>query len=136
MEIQDDNWDCTLIKSMKEKGTVTVTPIYYWSDFDIWDFIRQEKIDYNPLYDEGLSRIGCVMCPLATRKNMQRELQLFPQYKKLYISAFDRMLKARRDCGKDDKYHNNEWNTGEDVFDWYVGEHYRNCQGQISMFEE
>ena len=30
--IQDEAWDCTLIKIMKEHNEVVVNPIYYWSD--------------------------------------------------------------------------------------------------------
>ena len=135
LEIQDDTWDCTLIKRMKENEQVIVTPIYYWLDNDIWDYIRQEKIKYNPLYDLGFTRVGCVMCPLATRKNVQRELQIFPKYKKMYISAFDRMLEARKANGKSNSNSNGtEWKTGEDVFNWYIGEQFRNCQGQLSIF--
>lgn len=37
-EIQDDAWDCTLIKTMKEHNEVVVNPIYYWSDEDIWKY--------------------------------------------------------------------------------------------------
>lgn len=139
LEIQDEAWDCTLIKRMKEHGQVVVTPIYYWDDNNIWDYIRQQNIKYNPLYDQGLTRIGCVMCPLATRNNMRRELQMFPKYKKMYISAFDRMLEVRKANGKDDvtgKNGSHRWETGEDVFNWYIGEQFRNCKGQMSIFEE
>ena len=46
------------------------------------------------------------------------ELDRYPKYKKAYISAFDRMLKRR--TGTDKTYEKN-WETGEDVFDWWTG---------------
>lgn len=136
-EIQDDAWDCTLIKTMKDHNNVVCTPIYYWEDCDIWDYIRQENIKVNPLYQMGYDRVGCVGCPLATHKKMLKEFEDFPQYKKAYIKAFDRMLEERKKAGKEnlgDDYH--RWETGEDVFEWWIEEYKRVPKGQMNMFDE
>ena len=37
-------------------------PILELSDKEIWDFIKQEKIPYNKLYDKGFTSIGCAPC--------------------------------------------------------------------------
>lgn len=37
-------------------------PILELSDQEIWDFIKQEKIPYNKLYDKGFTSIGCAPC--------------------------------------------------------------------------
>lgn len=137
-EIQDDAWDCTLIKTMKEHNDVVVTPIYYWSDKEVWDYIKQENIPVNPLYELGYNRVGCVGCPLATYKNVMKEFSDFPTYKQAYIKAFDRMLEVRKAAGKCDTgrndYHN--WETGKDVFEWWIEEYRRNCKGQYNLFDE
>lgn len=136
-EIQDDAWDCTLIKRMKEHGDVVASPIYYWEDRDIWDYIRQENIKVNPLYQMRYDRVGCVGCPLATYKKVMKEFADFPIYKANYIKAFDRMLEERKKAGKEnlsDGYH--RWETGEDVFEWWIEEYKRVPKGQINMFDE
>ena len=38
-------------------------PILHWKETDIWDYIDENNIPYPELYDQGLSRIGCVICP-------------------------------------------------------------------------
>ena len=136
-EIQDDAWDCTLIKRMKEHGDVVASPIYYWEDRDIWDYIRQENIKVNPLYQMGYDRVGCVGCPLATYKKVMKEFADFPIYKANYIKAFDRMLEERKKAGKEnlgEEYH--RWETGEDVFEWWIEEYKRVPKGQMNMFDE
>ena len=94
-------------------------PIIDWSDQDVWEFIESEKIPSNPLYQCGFSRVGCVGCPMAGKKGRLREFAYWPQYQKLYIRAFDRMLEERWKRGK----MKGTWNmgsTGEDVFHWWM----------------
>jgi 3'-phosphoadenosine 5'-phosphosulfate sulfotransferase (PAPS reductase)/FAD synthetase len=37
-------------------------PIAFWLEQDIWDYIKQEKIKYSPIYDMGYTRTGCMFC--------------------------------------------------------------------------
>lgn len=127
-------WDCTLIRKMKAHDDVVVNPIYEWTDEDIWDFIRQENIKTNPLYEKGYHRVGCVGCPMATYKQKLKEFSDYPQYKKAYINAFDKMLKVRKAEGKDDA--TGKWKDAESVFDWWIEENKHNVKGQLSLFEE
>ncbi|MHC4294387.1 MAG: phosphoadenosine phosphosulfate reductase family protein [Planctomycetota bacterium] len=36
------------------------TPLAFWSDRDIWAYIRRFKVPYSPIYDMGYSRTGCI----------------------------------------------------------------------------
>ncbi len=38
-------------------------PIYEWSRFEVQLYLAWKGIEPNPLYDAGLTRIGCVVCP-------------------------------------------------------------------------
>lgn len=47
-------------------GKITMyKPIFKWQEWAIWEFIEQNKLAYPSLYDEGLDRIGCVICPFS-----------------------------------------------------------------------
>lgn len=120
---------------MKKKGDTVVNPIYHWTDNDVWDYIRQEGIKTNPLYERGYHRVGCIGCPLATYKEKMREFRDYPEYKENYIKAFERMIKAREASGKityqGKGYH--EWSSGEAVFDWWIEEWKRTVKGQITL---
>lgn len=134
IEINDDAWDCTLIKRMKENGNVVVTPIYYWTDDDIWQYIKDEQMEVNPLYARGYHRVGCIGCPLANHKQMLKEFRDYPKYRQLYISAFERMIENRKAQGKITEcegYHN--WSDGEAVFEWWLEEYKRNIKGQMNL---
>jgi len=43
-------------------GLVKVYPIADWTREHCWEYIRREKILYNPLHDEGYPSIGCIHC--------------------------------------------------------------------------
>ena len=93
-------------------------PIIDWKDSDIWDYISSEKIQINPLYKCGYSRVGCIGCPLAGLKKRQREFEQYPKYKNAYIRAFDRMLEERRLRGK--RVDPLLGETGEEIYHWWM----------------
>lgn len=110
----DEVYDCKFITEAKKNKDLICNPIYYWSDTDVWDYIRDRKIQYNPLYDMGFKRVGCIGCPLATRRERERGFALFPQYKTNYIKAFERMDKTNYIKGDLRNA------TGEDIFLWWM----------------
>ena len=64
-----------------QKGSQHVYPLYDWTDEDIWNFIEEKQIKLAPAYSLGLKRLGCVGCPLVSRKgHRQHEFELYPKY--------------------------------------------------------
>ncbi|GAB5045614.1 phosphoadenosine phosphosulfate reductase family protein [Thermodesulfovibrio sp. TK110] len=53
-----------------ETKTIDYYPIFFWTEADIWDYIEMHKLPYPSLYDEGFSRLGCVVCPFICRKGV------------------------------------------------------------------
>lgn len=133
LEINDDVWDCTLIKNMKEHKDTIVNPIYDWLDKDIWEYIEQERIVVNPLYQKGYKRVGCIGCPMATYNEKQKEFNDYPVYKENYKRAFKRMLDKRKKAGKDDS--KGGWKDAEGVFDWWIEKKRYEVEGQMSIDE-
>jgi phosphoadenosine phosphosulfate reductase len=44
---------------------IKVSPLRSWTESQIWEFIHEHKIPYNPLHDEGYPSIGCLPCTRA-----------------------------------------------------------------------
>jgi 3'-phosphoadenosine 5'-phosphosulfate sulfotransferase (PAPS reductase)/FAD synthetase len=38
------------------------SPIAFWTDNDIWNYIKQHHISYSSIYDLGFERTGCMYC--------------------------------------------------------------------------
>ena len=106
------------VQTCYKSTTTTLNPIVDWTEEDVWAFLHYYGCESNPLYQCGYSRIGCIGCPIANRKNQRKELELYPKYRANYVRAFERMLIERERKGKSNK----GWKTGEDVMRWWIGE--------------
>jgi phosphoadenosine phosphosulfate reductase len=115
--LNDDNDESRrMVEQCYRTQKTMLNPIVDWLDEDVWEFIRTYNLPYCSLYDEGFKRLGCVGCPMGGKNGMAKGFRRWPQYKKLYIKAFDEMLEELLRKGK----HNKNWETGEDVFNWWV----------------
>lgn len=121
----DNDESRRLFETCQMKGKRVCNPIVDWIEQDIWGYLTDQKVQINPLYYEGWTRVGCVGCPIAS-KTRYTEFSMFPKYQGLYISAFDRMIKVRNNEGLQ-----TEWQTGTDVFHWWMEDGV--IPGQIEM---
>lgn len=132
---QDEVWDCAIVSTARKQKTILVNVIYDWSDAEIWEYIRDNEIEYNELYDMGYKRVGCILCPLASKREKQRDILTFPAYKERYIKAFEKMLEVRKERGKDDG-NGGVWEDAESVFRWWIEDKTIKGQMKFDFLEE
>lgn len=132
--LTNDNEDSRrVVEQCYKRHKTVVNPIIEWTDQDVWEFIRAHGIHYCELYDEGWHRLGCIGCPMASKKGRERGFARWPKYKHHYLLAFERMLKTRVARGKID----GTWRMGTtatDVFNWWM--EYDILPGQYNWFED
>jgi len=46
----------------KRFGLWKLNPLADWTESDVWDYINEHEIPYNPLHDAGYPSIGCTHC--------------------------------------------------------------------------
>ena len=46
----------------ERRGIWKVNPLADWSEKDLWRYIHQHDLPYNPLHDQGYDSIGCAPC--------------------------------------------------------------------------
>lgn len=126
----DNDEDRRLFETCQLKGKRVVNPIVDWQTADIWDYVGAEKISMNPLYCEGFCRVGCVGCPVASKTRIM-EFSRYPRIKAAYIRAFDRMLEERRKRSLPSR-----WQSGVDVFHWWMEDGVLPGQEVLRGFEE
>jgi phosphoadenosine phosphosulfate reductase len=49
-------------------GIIKLNPLANWSNKDVWNYIRKEKVPYNKLHDKGYASIGCIPCTRAIKE--------------------------------------------------------------------
>lgn len=103
-----------------------------WSEQDVWEFIDKYKLPYCKLYDEGWKRIGCLMCPMAGQHARIREANRYPRYKQAFIRAFEELYQKRKKEGRKSV---NRWESGEEMFNYWISEQKGLSVDQSVMFE-
>jgi phosphoadenosine phosphosulfate reductase len=93
----DNTMKRRLIESCIPRRKFVLNPIIDWDTADVWDFIKGKSMPYNPLYDMGFKRVGCIGCPL--NHNRKKELEKFPEYNEAYFRAAERWINHRIERG-------------------------------------
>ena len=76
------------VRCINGKDSILVSPIFQWTDKDVWYFLNEVvRVPHCSLYDEGYTRIGCILCPMSTPKSKLRDIKRFPHVKRNWIEA-------------------------------------------------
>ena len=94
-----------------------LNPIVDWTDADVWAFIRDEKVPYCCLYDEGFTRLGCIACPMAGSDQRKMELIRWPKFRPAFLLAFSRLIADRRSKGK---WNDRQWPDAHHLLAWWL----------------
>jgi len=114
-------------------------PIFYWKEWEIWEFIESYQLPYPKMYDEGFDRIGCVVCPFHSEKTgrmHQMYRDRWPKYFDRWERGIKELWEKRLGQGKDMAYDSPEeflkaWYL-DDSARWYA-EKRKAINGQIQM---
>ena len=110
---------CRYYGSKKEKNHVElIYPILDWTDEDVRDFIIDRKLKLAPIYYNGdgkidvSKRLGCMCCPLISRRKRIVEFQEYPKMVKAYLRAGKRFMDTHPDSRTCQRYDN--------VYEWFT----------------
>ncbi|MDI9619537.1 MAG: phosphoadenosine phosphosulfate reductase family protein [Candidatus Nezhaarchaeota archaeon] len=65
-------------KSRWIPNLVSLSPIRNWSALHVWLYLMKERVEGNPLYNEGFDRIGCWLCPACELAELKRVEEVYP----------------------------------------------------------
>ena len=100
------------------KNEIIYKPIFEWLEWQIWEFIEKYNLAYPSLYDEGLSRIGCIVCPFINGKNINRHKDRWPKTYKV----FEKVVTEWFDCKQVQGTKWERFKSAEEFLEfWYKG---------------
>lgn len=88
-----------------------LSPIIEWTTADVWQYICERGLKYNPLYDEGFKRVGCVLCPMT--RDVARQMQRWPRL----CRAWEKAVKATWNPDSDKR---TKFNTPQEYWEWWL----------------
>jgi len=70
------------------------TPMGFWTEADVWDYIHLHNLEYADIYNSGLERTGCMFCMfgLHMEKGENKRFDIMRQrHPKLYDYCMDKL---------------------------------------------
>ena len=98
---------------IRGQDKISVQPIFRWSDTDVWNFLRGNGIEYCRLYDEGFTRIGCIFCPMGSRRSHTLERARYPGVEQAIKRSIHKIIDEHG-------YMKGFQATADEVFDWWL----------------
>lgn len=94
------------------RDKILVSPIIYWTEHDVWEFLNVNGIPHCKLYDEGHTRIGCICCPMSQYRQKIKEIKRWPHVRRNWIKVIQYL--------KDNGYSNHVEENAEINFRWWI----------------
>lgn len=112
---------------LRSASKTYVHPIKFWKTRQVWEYIREREIEYCSLYDEGFSRIGCIICPFDS--NVQRSMNRWPKVWNVARWSFEKLYQRS-------KLHQEKWASAQAMFEWWVDREasYPKTDNSLSLF--
>lgn len=103
----------THVDCIMGKDKLIVNPIIDWTEQDVWEFLHYMDLPSCELYDRGYNRVGCLFCPMASRRSLHMMEKDYPKYREAFIRLIHRIREKRLQNGGYDIY---QTLTDEEVF--------------------
>jgi phosphoadenosine phosphosulfate reductase len=104
---------------LKDGSKRYLHPIIDWEASHVWAYIHGRGLAYPSPYDEGYTRIGCILCPMQRPWRKHMDAERYPRHYQAYLKAFEKMLAEREKRGMANPI---GWKTAEDVMQWWIDE--------------
>lgn len=110
---------CRFYGAQKEENHIEqIYPILDWTNEDVKDFILDRGLKLASMYYDAegnidvTRRLGCMCCPLASRKKRIIEFQSHPLIAKAYLRAGQKFMDSHPNCKARERY--------ETVYEWFT----------------
>lgn len=94
------------------KDKILVSPIIYWTESDVWEFLNSNKIPHCVLYDQGFTRIGCICCPMSQPNQKRKEFERWPHVKRNWVKTIQWLI--------DNGYIKYNFRNADTGFRWWI----------------
>lgn len=96
-------------KNVKHNNMINVSPILEWSSTEIYLYILFNNLPSNSAYRQGLSRVGCVLCPYSSGWSEDLCGRLYPQTLEPFVNHIRQNLKQSKVSGIDNYIKDGKW---------------------------
>jgi len=74
---------------------MNISPIRNWRALEVFLYLWWQQAPMNPLYEQGIERIGCMVCPAMLESEYEELRRMHPEYAKRWDDLIDRWAKKK-----------------------------------------
>lgn len=124
----------SMVNKNAESCTTDYYPIFNFNEAEVWEYIEDRGLAYPSLYDEGFSRIGCVICPFVCRPGMiETHKNRWPEMYRLFERSVQKYYLSKQDWYRE----NGVYSAEQLLASWYSSElstKVEEEEGSLSLF--
>lgn len=102
------------------KGLLIYRPILRWTADDVFTYLKAHGVRWNPLYEQGMGRVGCMPCIMARKSELREIARRFPE-EIARVAEWERLVSeaSKRGCSTFLDVRNIEkWDTSSQNIHW------------------
>lgn len=108
-----------MIENCTIKGKHILNPIIDWTEAEVWHYLNSRNIKHCKLYDVGYARLGCIGCPISSKR--QADLGRYPKFAENYKRAIARWLPGYLERAKKEG-RKPLFTTVDEWYSWWIEE--------------
>lgn len=81
-----------------------IYPIFEWNEAEVWEFIEQYNLPVPSIYNEGICRGGCIVCPYHSQLEYETYRKKYPAVYRLFERQVGKWFAKRKAQGRDMAY--------------------------------
>ena len=80
-------------KGVKHDTAINARPLLYWNTTEIFLYLLKYQLPINPAYRQGMTRVGCLVCPFANEWNEYIANVHYPENVKPFLTKIEGFAK-------------------------------------------
>jgi len=80
-----------------EENKIASRPLSFWTEDDIWEYIKARNLPYSKIYDMGYKRTGCVFCGFGA--HLESQPNRFQLLEETHPKLYDYCMGKKGDYG-------------------------------------
>ena len=81
-------------KGVKHSTVINASPILHWNSVEIFLYLFKYFLPINPAYRQGMTRVGCLICPFSSEWNDMVSAQCYTENLKPFLTRIENITKA------------------------------------------
>lgn len=93
----------------KHNNIINISPILNWNSTEIYLYLIVKGLPFNKAYEQGFSRVGCIICPYSSKWSENLASKIYPESLSPFVCKIRESLEKTKTAGIDAYIKDGKW---------------------------